>query len=341
MLTPANVIFIASPLEAEHVERISAPGVPVVYRPNLLPPTRYQGDHTGAPFTRSTEQEAEWREGLAEATILWDFPEDMALAPRARWIQATSTGVAAAVCRLGLQASDISITTARGVHGGPLAEFVMLGLLAHFRGLRHLETEQRAHRWVRYCAGEIYAKTLVLVGAGDLAQATARLARAFGMRVVAVTRNPGKVRSGGGVFDEVHPTAELHAVLGRADAVVLTTPQTPLTEGLFGAAAFAALRPGTALVNIARGAVVDEAALVENLRSGHVGFAALDVTTVEPLPAESPLWDMPNVLISPHSASTVAGENARITEIFCENLKHYLAGNLRGMRNIFDKQALY
>jgi len=340
-LTPANVIFIASPLEAEHVARLSTMGVPVFYRPQLLPPTRYQGDHTGASFTRGAEQEAEWRAGLAEATILWDFPEDMVLAPRARWVQATSTGVAATVRRLGLQTSDLLITTARGVHGGPLAEFVMLGLLAHFRGLRQLEAEQRAHSWVRYCGGEIHGKTLVLVGAGDLAQATARLAGAFGMRVEAVTRNPAKDRAGGGVFDAVHPTAELHAVLGRADAVVLTTPQTPLTEGLFGAAAFASLRPGAAFVNIARGAVVDEAALVENLRSGHVGFAALDVTTVEPLPAESRLWDMPNVLISPHSASTVAGENGRITEIFCENLEHYLAGNLRGMKNIFDKQALY
>ena len=334
-------IFISSPLEAEHVARIAGFGVPVLYLPELLPRTRYQGDHNGIPVSRTPEQESQWREGLAQATILWDFPEAMALAPQAKWVQATSTGVAAAVRRLNLQDSDILITTARGVHGGPLAEFVMLGLLAHFRGLRHLEAEQRAHSWVRFCGTEIAGRTLVLVGAGDLARATAVRARAFGMRVEAVTRNPNRARTHGDVFDAVHPLVDLHRALARADAVVLTTPHTPETENLFGAAAFAACRPGFAFVNIARGQVVDEAALIANLRSGHVGWAVLDVTAVEPLPPESPLWDMPNVLISPHSASTVPAENARITDIFCENLGYFLAGDLHLMKNIFDKKALY
>lgn len=335
-----NTIFITSPLEPEHAARIAAIGIPLLYHPELLPPARYPGDHNGLPFRRTPRQETAWRGCLAQATILWDFPEDMALAPRVRWVQTTSTGVSHAVRKLGLQASDLLITTARGVHAGPLAEFVMLGLLRHFRGLRSLEGEQRAHRWVRYCGGEMRGKTLVIVGAGDLAQATARLAQAFGMRVEAVTLNPAKPRPAA-LFHHIHPLSDLHAVLARADAVVLTTPHTPRTDNLFDAAAFAALRPGAALVNIARGQVLDEAALIANLQSGHLAFAALDVTTLEPLPPESPLWDMENVLISPHSASTVPGENARITEIFCENLDHYLKGRLHQMKNIFDKQALY
>jgi phosphoglycerate dehydrogenase-like enzyme len=110
---------------------------------------------------------------------------------------------------------------------------------------------------------------------------------------------------------------------------------------MIDATAFAAMRKGSAFVNIARGQVVDEDALIANLQTGHIGFAALDVATVEPLPAESPLWDMPNVLISPHSASTVASENAKITDIFCHNLAAYLDGRLDEMKNVLNKELMY
>jgi phosphoglycerate dehydrogenase-like enzyme len=113
------------------------------------------------------------------------------------------------------------------------------------------------------------------------------------------------------------------------------------TERMIDEHAFAAMKPGAAFVNIGRGQVIDEAALIRHLRSGHLGFAALDVAETEPLPEASPLWDMPNVLISPHSASTVSGENAKITAIFCDNLRLYLAGRVGEMRNILDKQKLY
>jgi phosphoglycerate dehydrogenase-like enzyme len=130
-------------------------------------------------------------------------------------------------------------------------------------------------------------------------------------------------------------------VLARADAVVVTVPHTPATENLIDRAALAAMRPGAALVNIARGVVIDENALVDALRSGHVGFAALDVAQVEPLPASSPLWDLPNVLISPHSASTVTAENANITGIFCHNLRCWLDGRRSEMRNVLDAARMY
>jgi phosphoglycerate dehydrogenase-like enzyme len=262
-------------------------------------------------------------------------------APRVKWVQTTSTGVGPLVKQHGLQDSDLIVTTARGVHAGPLAEFVMLGLLAHFRGLRHLEAEQRAHRWVRYCGEAVAGRNLVIVGAGDLARGTAVLARAFRMRVEAIARDPGKSREHPDVFDEIYPVERLHDRLARADALVVTVPHTPDTEMMIDGAAFAAMKPGGAFVNIARGQVVDEVALIENLRSGHVGFAALDVAAKEPLPPESPLWDMPNVLISPHSASTVTSENARITDIFCQNLRLYVAGEKHKMKNILNKKLLY
>ncbi len=127
----------------------------------------------------------------------------------------------------------------------------------------------------------------------------------------------------------------------RADALVLCTPHTPETGSTIDAAAFAAMKPGVVLVNVARGQVIDEPALIEALRTGRVGFAALDVFAVEPLPASSPLWDMPNVIVSPHSASTAASENGKITDIFCRNLGCYLEGRHDDMVNVLDKTRFY
>jgi phosphoglycerate dehydrogenase-like enzyme len=343
----SHTIFIASPLEAAHVEtirQVDPARLSVIHQPDILPPTRYVADHIGAPFQRNDDQARRWRDGLAAADILWDLPRvkaEIACATRLKWVQTTSTGVGQLVRMLGLQDSDVLITTARGVHAGPLAEFVVMTLLAHWRGLRHLDAEQKAHRWTRYCGEEVAGRTIVIIGAGDLARGVARLARALDMRVVAVARDPAKSRAHGTLFDEIVPRAALHQALARADATVVTVPHTPETEHMIDAAAFAAMRPGSAFVNIARGQVIDEAALIAHLRSKHIGFAALDVATVEPLPAENPLWDLPNVLISPHSASTVTSENAKITEIFCRNLRAYLDGRRDAMINLLDKQRMY
>jgi phosphoglycerate dehydrogenase-like enzyme len=340
-------IFIATPLAPANVETIRAVAparVEVIYEPDLLPPIRYIGDHGGAPFVRDSLQQKRWREALARADILWDLPrtaDDIAAASRLKWIQTTSTGVGQDVKALGIQDSDILITTARGVHAGPLAEFVFMALLSHFRGLPHLMNEQRAHRWVRYCGEEVAGKTITVLGAGDLARGIAKIGRAFDMRVVAVARDVRKVRGHAQLFDAVHPTEDLHRVLAASDAFVVAVPHTPATENMIDDAAFRAMKPGLAFVNIGRGQVIDEAALIGHLRSGHVGFACLDVTAVEPLPPDSPLWDMPNVLISPHSASTVTTENTKITEIFCHNLACFLDGRINDMKNIFDKRLLY
>jgi len=339
-------IMISSPLEEEHVARIRAidpDRLDVLYKPDLLPRTRYRNDHKGALFTRTPEQRVRWQAMMCSATICWDIPaaEDLAIAANLRWIQATSTGVGQHIKRLGLEDRDILVTTARGAHARPLAEFVFMALLAHWRGLAYLQAAQRAHRWQRYCVGEVAGRTLVILGAGDLARGAARVAKAFDMHVVAIARDPARSREHNDLFDEIVPTSALHAVLGRADAVLLTVPHTAETERMIDAAAIAAMRPGAAFVNIARGQIVDEAALIDALRSGHVGFAALDVAEVEPLPPESPLWAMPNVLISPHSASTPPGENAEIVGIFLHNLRCWLDGRVEAMRNVLDKHRMY
>ena len=336
-------LFISSPLEPDNAARLAAldPRLTVIYEPMLLPAPRFPADHQGHPFTRDAAQQSRWQAGLREADILWGVPspEDAVHAGKLRWIQGTSTGVGPAVARL--NRPDLVVTTARGVHARPLAEFVFMALLAHFRGLAKLQADQAAHRWDRGCVDEIAGKTLVILGAGDLARGCARIARALDMRVVAVTRDPARDRSHATLFDAVLPVSALHAALREAHAFVITVPHTPLTDRIVDATALACLPRGAALVNIGRGLVVDEPALIEALRTGQVGYAALDVTAVEPLPVASPLWDMPNVLISPHSASTVATENAQIVEIFAHNLGCWLDGRVAEMLNLLDHVKQY
>ncbi len=345
-------IFIATPLEEAHVARIRtvAPDkVTVTYEPDLLPPTRYVADHNGlASFKRTAEQEARWRQNLAKADILWDFPPDaadgtsgIALAPRVKWVQATSSGIGSRIAKLGLKESKIILTTARGVHAGPLSEFVFHSLIGHWKQYHRLQGDQKRHHWTRYCGEELAGKTLAIIGVGEVGRRIIQVGKAFDMRVTALAR-PGSKRTADDLgVDLLYKSDDLHAMLREADAVVLIIPHTAETEGLIGRTAIAAMKPGVVLVNIARGQVIDEQAMIDALRSGHIAFAALDVFTIEPLPESSPLWDLPNVFISPHSASTATSENGKITGIFCNNLKLFLEGRTAEMTHQFDRSLTF
>jgi phosphoglycerate dehydrogenase-like enzyme len=256
-------------------------------------------------------------------------------------VQTTSSGVGQMIARLGLADRDVTVTTARGIHAIPLAEFVMMALLVHRRDYRHLKAEQAAHRWTRYCGTDLPGQVMAIVGAGKVGAEVGRLARAFGMRVLSVVRRADPGRAAELHADEVHGPEALAEVVARADCVVLCTPHTPETEGMISAGIIAGMKPGVTFVNIARGAVVDEPALIRALAQGHIGLAALDVAATEPLPADSPLWDMENVLISPHSASTVERENERLTDIFLHNLACWMRDDRAGMWNVLDKKRMY
>jgi len=350
--SPLN-IFITSPLEQEYVEiirSVSPDKVNVIYDPDILPPPRFLADHKGEEnFRRTPEQEQRWLANLSIADILWDFPATSAdgpsgeipSAPNVKWVQTTSSGVGQTVKNLGLQKSDIQITTARGIHARPLTEFVFHALLSHFKQRSYLEQEQRAHRWERYCGTMVAGKTLAVIGAGGVGKQVMSVGRAFGMRIVALA-SPGSTRTAEDLgADQLYLSTELHTMLAETDVLVLSMPHTPDTEGLINTKAISVMKRGVVFINIARGLVVDEDALIEALRSGHIGFAALDVFATEPLPANNPLWDLPNVLVSPHSASTVDEENQMITDIFCTNLQCFIEGRLDEMTNIFNKERMY
>lgn len=344
------VAMITSPLEQEYVDRIIAAhpdGFELVYRPDLLSPPRYVADHTGAPdWKRTPAQAEEWYAHLRRANVLWDFAygekqSPLELSPALRWVQTTSAGVGQYVKRLGLQESDVIVTTASGVHSRPLSEFVFAALLFHNKKIAHLQAEQKAHRWARYCATELHGQTIAIVGPGRIGQETARLAHAFGMTVWAMASDNSPARAEALGVDRLFASDGLKDMLRGADCVALCCPHTPETEGLIGPEEVAAFKPGVVLVNISRGVVIDEDAMIAALRADQIGLAALDVFRTEPLPADSPLWDMPNVLVNPHSASTADTENSKITDIFIHNLGRFLAGDLAGMAPVLNKARLY
>jgi phosphoglycerate dehydrogenase-like enzyme len=341
--------MITSPLEAEHVERMASAypdRVELVYRPDLMPALRYIGDHGDPAFRRTPEQEREWHALLREAEVLFDFPQHerfplLELAPKLRWVQTSSAGVGPLVHRLGLQDSHLIVTTASGIHAQPLAEFVFAALLFHSKKIGQLQRDQKIKAWNRFSGNELAGQTMAIIGPGRIGREIARIARAFRMRVVALARDADPARAQALGVDQVYGRAELLTMLGEADCLVICAPQTPETVDLLGPAEMAALKPGVVFVNIGRGTIVDDAALERGLRSGQIAFAALDVFREEPLPANSPFWELPNVLINPHSASTVDAENSKLTDIFIRNLGHYLAGEIEQMAPQLDKQRMY
>ncbi len=337
VLSHALTVAIATPIEEEPMEPIHAvaDGIEVLYEPDLLPPVRYPGDHRGVEgFTRNSDAERRWQELLDRAEILFglpgDSPDGLAAVvrsnPRLRWVQGTAAGTGEQVKAAGLTLEElerVTVTSASGVHVGPLAEFCLLGLLAFTKDLPRLRADQQAHHWDHYPVAELSGATLLILGLGAIGTEVARLAKAFGMRTLAVNRSGA---SGSPDVDEAHPPDRLHDLLGRADALVVTLPLTEETHGMLDAQALSHLKPGAILVNAGRGGVIDEPALVQALRTQRLRGAALEVFATEPLPTDSPLWDLPNVLISPHTAALSIHENERIVELFCENLRRFLAG---------------
>jgi glyoxylate/hydroxypyruvate reductase A len=337
-------VLIASALEPPLIERIRAvdPRLDIVYRADLIGRPRYPGDHT-APMTRTPAQAAEWASLVAEAEVMLDVDRaterDLARqAPRLRWIQLSSSGVVHIVEQMGLGDRPIVVTNAAGMHALPLAEFVLFAMLYFAKRMPRVLADQRRRHWERFALDTLPGKTLGIVGLGHVGGAIARLARSAGLRVVAVRRTAGAASESPDA-DAVYPPAGLRTLLGESDYVVLIVPLTPETAGLLGKAELSAMKPGAVLINIGRGQLVDEAALVESLQSGHLAGAALDVFAAEPLPKASPLWDLPNVLVTPHSMSTALDENEWLVDLFSDNLRRYLAG--QPLRNVFDRARGY
>ena len=257
-------------------------------------------------------------------------------APKLRWVQALTAGVDGFIALDAFRESDILLTNVRGIHGIPIAEHVLGMILSRTRGLLTAHDNQKSKQWKGlHGLDELYGKTAAVVGLGSVGGVIANRLKAMGMTVYGVKQSMSAEPD----VDKLFPPDALYDLLPSADFVIVTLPLTPETQDLFSKKAFEAMKPTSFFINVSRGPVVNEVDLVEALRSGAIGGAALDVFCEEPLPATSPLWDAPNLLITPHHAATSPRYMERAVQVFIDNLKAY--PDTAKMKNIIDKKRGY
>ncbi|MEU9686500.1 D-2-hydroxyacid dehydrogenase [Amycolatopsis japonica] len=305
---------------------------------------------TRPPDMRAIEAEAVVRytdaAGLADALsgadafFVYDFlstavPGAWHAADRLRWLHIASAGVDP-VLFPGLQESDVVLTNSRGVFDGAIAEYVLGVVLAFAKDFARSWDLQKQRQWKHRESERISGRRVLVVGTGPIGRSIARMLRAAGMSVAGVGRRP---REGDPDFGDVYASSELSRHLPGADYVVAVAPLTEQTKGMFDAEAFAAMKPGSRFVNVGRGELVVTSDLIGALRDGSLAGAALDVFGTEPLPAESPLWTMENVLISPHMSGDFVGWRNTLVEVFADNFRRWRAGE--PLRNVVDKQLGY
>ena len=343
-MTTGPTIVIGSFLEEDLVTRIAAahPSATVVYEPALLPVPRYPCDHTGPRRDLPLAELDRWRELTASADIFFDFdwldPGSLPQrAPDLRWIQATSAGIGGFMQRTGLDGSGLTVTTAAGIHAVPLAEFVVTGALHFVKGIPELRNRQQARHWQRYTTRQLAGQRVLVAGLGGIGRKVAESFAALGVEVWGLGRDGNDYQLP--ALSRVVYRADLDEALPEIDVLVLACPLTAQTEGMIGAPQIDLLKPTAVVVNIARGQLIDQAALTAALRDGRIAGACLDVFAVEPLPADDPLWGLDNVILSPHSASTVVTENAALTDLFIDNLSRFCSG--AQMRNLYDPARGY
>lgn len=342
---PINVVttFPIGPELAESIRAVSPDLRVTVLGEQLLAElrraTRYPSQRQAAVPSE------ELCDAIASAEVLFSFwggalpdlVDEGRGTPHLRWVQLSSAG--ADRVEPDLIRSGITFTTVSGLHATPIAEFVITYILMLSKGWPELWRAQRTHEFARaIMPTEIAGQTVGIVGMGAIGAETARLARGLGCRVLGMRRSFSE-RGPDEVADEGIPVSQLHDLLRESDYVVIAAPLTPETQGMIGAAELRAMGSGAYLINIARGQLVDEGTLVEALKDGTIAGAALDVFDREPLPEASELWDLPNVIVTPHISGGVPDYDARATEIFCDNLRRYLAG--KPLRNVVDADLRY
>ncbi|MBC6435544.1 D-2-hydroxyacid dehydrogenase [Nostoc sp. HG1] len=277
----------------------------------------------------------------AEVYFSWFFLKPTTLhrvlesAPQLRWHHAPNAGVNHIITPKYIE-RNLILTNGAGVHAIPIAEFVIAYMLSYAKQLSKLHQQQTQHRWQKGLPiQELLDKTLLIIGAGGIGQEIASRAKAFGMRIFGSRRHPQPLPN----FDKVVGADEWKALLGESDYVVIATPLTWDTKGMIDAEVLRLMRKSAYLINIARGAIVDEFALVKALEDGEIAGAAIDTVFTEPLPPENPLWSLPNVFITPHCSSNSPRVKERSLALFLDNFTRYHQG--QPLRNIVEQTVGY
>lgn len=264
-------------------------------------------------------------------------------APRLRWVQLHQAGVDMAAEHSLYSNSDVIFTTASGVHAIPIAEYTMAMVLAFAHHLPEMMEDKLTsswpkERWNRYLPQELFGATIGIIGYGSIGRQIARLAQAFGMKVLAMKQNLRQLEEintyqvaetgdpSGDIPDRIYPPEALNSMLKECDYVAITVPLTEQTRHMIDANALKSMKSEAVLINIARGDIIDQPALIDALQRQQIRGAALDVFTPEPLPSDNPIWALPNVIQSPHIAGLTPHYYDRTVELFAENLRRFLSG---------------
>ena len=277
---------------------------------------------------------------LADAEIVYGLrlPRNLiARAPRLKWVQVSTAGVDRFLDD-DFRRSPVILTNASGIHATPIGEFVMEQMLMFAKNAAFCFELKQNKRWQRYEPSVLRGKTVGVVGLGNIGKEVARLSKAFGMRVVATRRSTPRAQRARNV-DLMLSRQELPRLLAESDYVVITLPYTRETHNLFGEKELKAMKPSACLINIGRGGIIDEDVLARALSENWIAGAGLDVFATEPLPPESKLWELPNLLFSPHVSGDMENYIGQATEVFCKNLKRYLEG--KRLFNVVNKQLGY
>lgn len=278
--------------------------------------------------------------GDTDILMSWDFRAGVLKrvwpdARQLRWVHWAGAGVDAALFPE-LCDSDVLLTNARGIFDRPMAEYVLGLVLCFAKGFpRTIRSQSRRH-WDFRLTEYINGRTALVVGVGNIGREIATLLSAIGMRLIGVGRT---ARAGDPLFGDIHALGELDTLLAQADYVINITPSTPDTRGLFSTDRFARMKSSARFINVGRGDAVDQDALVEALRSNTIAGAALDVFAQEPLPETSPLWELDNVIVSPHMSGDIADSHAALVAQFIENLHRFTRGE--ALNNVVDKRQGY
>jgi phosphoglycerate dehydrogenase-like enzyme len=297
-----------------------------------------RGDAPDSPRIKALESTFAERIGDTEVILGLRLPANVTdLAPHLTWVHSFGAGIDQ-MPFTSILSKGITITNSSGLSSPPIAEFCMGLVLMHAKRMVERIDIQRQHAWTRVVNLGLAGSTLGIVGPGHIGTEVARRAAAFDMRVLATRRSfvPGAVTP---YVDEVFPRERMNEMLAQCDYVVVAVGLTDETRRMFGAAEFAAMKPGCFFINVARGSVVDEQSMVQALKDGPMGGAGLDVFEREPLPPESELWDLPNVIISPHNSAGTSGSLGRAFDFFCDNLSRYLKSE--PMQNVIDPNKGY
>jgi phosphoglycerate dehydrogenase-like enzyme len=306
-------------------------------RVRIFTVSREQHPFLRAPGDGSDPADRELAAQLAETEIIfagWDALTDLERrAPKLRWVHTAAAGVDLYV-RTGVARPGLLFSSGNGPSAVPIAEYILMAILTLAKGTPQYLRQQVEHRWHSASGFEVRGKTVGIVGLGNIGAEAGRLAKAIGCRVIGSRRSVTVARENAEGVDLLLPPRDLPRLLEESDFVVLAAPSTSETAALIDADAIERMKPTAFLINIARGPIVDEGALVDALKRGRIAGAALDVFQREPLPEDSELWDLPQVLITPHHSSASEHSRARQAELFSENLERYLGRE--PLRNLVD-----